>query len=287
LQVGDTGPVESARRSNSRVLGSPFSGLSGQPLSIFVTWCSFLDGFPYRSALYFFFSTVLHVLLYWNLQLWLPVVKINPRQSLSFFLQWIFALVFPGPWRPQERSLTNSQGEEDQREDKRLDIWTRRELWKSKKNKVCLYKLLDTVAYGYVNVYLQQLLWQCEKYNRVPELLLGQPVRFIFYRFHLLCLNQSSATAGWSSVRNNSLVFLLLSGEDVQLFRTHCCRYYSEGWALLCPPTLAMYTYWGTCSLKGPFNQVRVVLKLQYHWYRHWRTHVWHTLSFSLNSWNK
>jgi hypothetical protein len=30
LQVGDTGPVESARRSNSRVLGSPFSGLSGQ-----------------------------------------------------------------------------------------------------------------------------------------------------------------------------------------------------------------------------------------------------------------
>jgi hypothetical protein len=33
LQVGDTGPVESARRSNSRVLGSPFSGLSGQKLS--------------------------------------------------------------------------------------------------------------------------------------------------------------------------------------------------------------------------------------------------------------
>jgi hypothetical protein len=32
LQVGDTGPVESARRSNSRVLGSPFSGLSGQHL---------------------------------------------------------------------------------------------------------------------------------------------------------------------------------------------------------------------------------------------------------------
>jgi hypothetical protein len=32
LQVGDTGPVESARRSNSRVLGSPFSGLSGQYL---------------------------------------------------------------------------------------------------------------------------------------------------------------------------------------------------------------------------------------------------------------
>jgi hypothetical protein len=30
LQVGDTGPVESARRSNSRVLGSPFSGLLGQ-----------------------------------------------------------------------------------------------------------------------------------------------------------------------------------------------------------------------------------------------------------------
>jgi hypothetical protein len=32
LQVGDTGPVESARRSNSRVLGSPFSGLSGHRL---------------------------------------------------------------------------------------------------------------------------------------------------------------------------------------------------------------------------------------------------------------
>jgi hypothetical protein len=30
LQVGDTGPIESARRSNSCVLGSPFSGLSGQ-----------------------------------------------------------------------------------------------------------------------------------------------------------------------------------------------------------------------------------------------------------------
>ena len=29
-QVGDTGPVESARRSNSRALGSPFSGLTGQ-----------------------------------------------------------------------------------------------------------------------------------------------------------------------------------------------------------------------------------------------------------------
>ncbi len=28
-QVGDTGPVESARRSNSRALGSPFSGLTG------------------------------------------------------------------------------------------------------------------------------------------------------------------------------------------------------------------------------------------------------------------
>jgi hypothetical protein len=35
LQVGDTGPVESARRSNSRVLGSPFSGLSGQKLTKF------------------------------------------------------------------------------------------------------------------------------------------------------------------------------------------------------------------------------------------------------------
>jgi hypothetical protein len=34
LQVGDTGPVESARRSNSRVLGSPFSGLSGQAISL-------------------------------------------------------------------------------------------------------------------------------------------------------------------------------------------------------------------------------------------------------------
>jgi hypothetical protein len=36
LQVGDTGPVESARRSNSRVLGSPFSGLSGHSLSFSV-----------------------------------------------------------------------------------------------------------------------------------------------------------------------------------------------------------------------------------------------------------
>jgi hypothetical protein len=30
VQIGDTGPVESARRSNSRVLGSSFSGLAGQ-----------------------------------------------------------------------------------------------------------------------------------------------------------------------------------------------------------------------------------------------------------------
>jgi hypothetical protein len=36
LQVGDTGPVESARRSNSRVLGSPFSGLSGQLKTVFL-----------------------------------------------------------------------------------------------------------------------------------------------------------------------------------------------------------------------------------------------------------
>jgi hypothetical protein len=38
LQVGDTGPVESARRSNSRVLGSPFSGLSGHYL--FISECN-------------------------------------------------------------------------------------------------------------------------------------------------------------------------------------------------------------------------------------------------------
>jgi hypothetical protein len=30
VQIGDTGPVESARRSNSRVLGSSVSGLAGQ-----------------------------------------------------------------------------------------------------------------------------------------------------------------------------------------------------------------------------------------------------------------
>jgi hypothetical protein len=42
LQVGDTGPVESARRSNSRVLGSPFSGLSGH-------YCPF----KYKSSTYF------------------------------------------------------------------------------------------------------------------------------------------------------------------------------------------------------------------------------------------
>jgi hypothetical protein len=40
LQVGDTGPVESARRSNSRVLGSPFSGLSGQPFMKKINWLS-------------------------------------------------------------------------------------------------------------------------------------------------------------------------------------------------------------------------------------------------------
>jgi hypothetical protein len=40
LQVGDTGPVESARRSNSRVLGSPFSGLSGQSFFVKISWIS-------------------------------------------------------------------------------------------------------------------------------------------------------------------------------------------------------------------------------------------------------
>jgi hypothetical protein len=43
LQVGDTGPVESARRSNSRVLGSPFSGLSGHPQTNFTPPMVFLD----------------------------------------------------------------------------------------------------------------------------------------------------------------------------------------------------------------------------------------------------
>jgi hypothetical protein len=44
LQVGDTGPVESARRSNSRVLGSPFSGLSGH--YVFFTLLNFLGKSP-------------------------------------------------------------------------------------------------------------------------------------------------------------------------------------------------------------------------------------------------
>jgi hypothetical protein len=45
LQVGDTGPVESARRSNSRVLGSPFSGLSGQKVSrLLPNVCDFQKG---------------------------------------------------------------------------------------------------------------------------------------------------------------------------------------------------------------------------------------------------
>jgi hypothetical protein len=41
LQVGDTGPVESARRSNSRVLGSPFSGLSGQAYTVVLFICTY------------------------------------------------------------------------------------------------------------------------------------------------------------------------------------------------------------------------------------------------------
>jgi hypothetical protein len=45
LQVGDTGPVESARRSNSRVLGSPFSGLSGQFLCRSLEFCAAENGF--------------------------------------------------------------------------------------------------------------------------------------------------------------------------------------------------------------------------------------------------
>jgi hypothetical protein len=36
VQIGDTGPVESARRSNSRVLGPSFSGLAGQYRLFFI-----------------------------------------------------------------------------------------------------------------------------------------------------------------------------------------------------------------------------------------------------------
>jgi hypothetical protein len=43
LQVGDTGPVESARRSNSRVLGSPFSGLSGQRYTLVINHIHYVD----------------------------------------------------------------------------------------------------------------------------------------------------------------------------------------------------------------------------------------------------
>jgi hypothetical protein len=53
LQVGDTGPVESARRSNSRVLGSPFSGLSGQAarnVHLFVIYYFILKHFKYKKG---------------------------------------------------------------------------------------------------------------------------------------------------------------------------------------------------------------------------------------------
>jgi hypothetical protein len=56
LQVGDTGPVESARRSNSRVLGSPFSGLSGHMLSrkfmIFQHFCHMVFLNPFNDDLF-------------------------------------------------------------------------------------------------------------------------------------------------------------------------------------------------------------------------------------------
>ncbi len=39
-QVGDTGPVESARRSNSRAFGSPFSGAHGT-FTVDNTWFTF------------------------------------------------------------------------------------------------------------------------------------------------------------------------------------------------------------------------------------------------------
>jgi hypothetical protein len=48
LQVGDTGPVESARRSNSRVLGSPFSGLSGHQFLVFQTEDDLVANFAAR-----------------------------------------------------------------------------------------------------------------------------------------------------------------------------------------------------------------------------------------------
>jgi hypothetical protein len=51
LQVGDTGPVESARRSNSRVLGSPFSGLSGQPVTFKMTTKNYF--FAYNGTVLF------------------------------------------------------------------------------------------------------------------------------------------------------------------------------------------------------------------------------------------
>jgi len=53
-QVGDTGPVESARRSNSRALGSPFSGFTGHcPFKVAGTvffyffYCKFISAYSF------------------------------------------------------------------------------------------------------------------------------------------------------------------------------------------------------------------------------------------------
>jgi hypothetical protein len=59
LQVGDTGPVESARRSNSRVLGSPFSGLSGHYGIKTIKNYSFINRLPLRLGLLSFSPLIL------------------------------------------------------------------------------------------------------------------------------------------------------------------------------------------------------------------------------------
>jgi hypothetical protein len=86
LQVGDTGPVESARRSNSRVLGSPFSGLSGQ-------W-----GSPAKSCLILFLTMFIRNVfkrisqflanLYYTIKKYTHCVLNDPKICLFYFLAY-------------------------------------------------------------------------------------------------------------------------------------------------------------------------------------------------------
>jgi hypothetical protein len=78
LQVGDTGPVESARRSNSRVLGSPFSGLSGQ--SLFLLQLSTVFSVIPLTLCPFFTLVILNILIYRGVKECIARIRVHCKE---------------------------------------------------------------------------------------------------------------------------------------------------------------------------------------------------------------